>query len=128
MAKVYLLYLILALHVAGLVSRAYWTVPYYDKPLHLLGGFWLAMMASYLVERTAGRNFFRDHHRLRFLFLIGFVMTVGFVWEGYEFFADNFIFHRAVSQLSVADTMSDLFSDFLGAIAYAVFFRKAKLD
>ena len=59
-------------------------------------------------------------------------MTVGFLWEGYEFLADTFILHKHFIQDGAADTMGDLLADFFGALAYSSFFlfyiRKTKIS
>lgn len=118
MTRAILLYLILGLHLAGIFFRLYWTIPNYDTFTHLLGGFWVAMMAAYVVDRYA------SHVKLtgivRALFLIGIAAAVGIGWEWYEFLADTFIFHRHWIQDTVADTMFDLGADVVGAAAYAL--------
>ena len=49
-------------------------------------------------------------------------MIIGFGWEMQEFLIDTFIFHKTlVTQISVANTMTDLLADFLGGVGYAVF-------
>ena len=121
MSKVILLYLILFLHIAGVVFRWYWLIPHYDTAMHFLGGFWVAMMALYLTERIHDKSVLEHTPVLKFFLLIGVAMTIGFLWEGYEFLADTFILHKRFIQGSVADTMSDLLADFLGALVYAVF-------
>lgn len=121
MFKPILLYLILFLHLAGIFFRWYWIIPNYDSALHFLGGFWVAMMTLYLIERIYGEEVLRWAPVLKFFLLIGGAMFIGLLWEGYEFLADTFILRRHFIQESMADTMGDLLADFLGAVVYGVF-------
>ena len=124
MYQVILLYLILILHILGNVLGWYYTVPHFDILMHFLGGFWIAMVSSYLLKKYA-KDFSRQHKLIEILFLIGITMTIGFVWELYEFLADNFIFNRVLlMQQSALDIMTDLTADFTGALVYSLFRRR----
>ncbi len=65
---------------------------------------------------------------LQAIFVVGFVMIIGVAWEWYEFLFDHFagtiVQKLGVAQPSLADTMDDLFNDFIGAIVAWVFWRK----
>ena len=120
MFKVFLLYLILALHLSGIVFRLYWSVPHYDTLMHFLGGFWVAMMTNYLLQKRKN-NVFKNDFFLKIIFIVGAVMIVGFFWELQEFFIDQFIFHKVlITQESITDTMTDLTADFMGAVSYFI--------
>jgi uncharacterized membrane protein YjdF len=120
MFKVFLLYLILALHLSGIVFRLYWSVPHYDTLMHFLGGFWVAMMTNYLLQKRKN-NVFKNDFFLKIIFIVGAVMIVGFFWELQEFFIDQFIFHKVlITQESITDTMTDLTADFMGAVSYLI--------
>ena len=112
MLKVVLLYLILFLHLAGLVFRWYWHIPNYDTFIHFLGGFWVAMITTWLLDRWINKS------HARILLIIGITMAVGLSWEGYEFLADTFILKRHFIQDSLLDTTIDLIADFFGGLAY----------
>lgn len=121
MSKVFILYLILVLHFIGLLFRWYWLIPNYDTVLHFLGGFWVAMMIKYLMEKYFKKSFFNNNFLKHILLIIGLTMVIGLGWEGYEFLADKFIFHKNITQESRADTMIDLSADFFGALVYVFF-------
>ena len=93
-----------------------WYLTHYslDMAMHFAAGAWTAAFGAY---------FFFSFGRLRAsygvweaLALIGFVALVGVLWEFHEYVFDLFITDPArIMQTSVADTMSDLFFDLLGA-------------
>jgi uncharacterized membrane protein YjdF len=120
MFKVFLLDLILALHLSDIVFRLYRSVPHYDTLMHFLGGFWVAMMTNYLLQKRKN-NVFKNDFFLKIIFIVGAVMIVGFFWELQEFFIDQFIFHKVlITQESITDTMTDLTADFMGAVSYLI--------
>ena len=121
MSRLILLYAILILHLAGIYGRFYWTVPYYDILLHFLGGFWLALMAAYLLDRYVKKNFFQNHKFTEIIFLVGVTMIIGFWWEVYELLSDLYVFDKPnLLQGGVMDMLGDLTADFFGAIVYAI--------
>lgn len=120
MYQVLLLYLILILHILGNVLGWYYTIPYFDTLMHFLGGFWIAMISAYLIKKYA-KDLFEQHRLMEIIFLIGITMTIGFVWEFYEFLADTFIFNEIfLMRQSATDTITDLTADFFGVLAYSL--------
>lgn len=92
--------------------------------MHFLGGFWIAMVSSYLLKKYA-KDFFKQNRLIEILFLIGVTMIIGFGWELYEFLADNFIFNKIlIMQQSITDIMTDLTADFFGALVYSLIKKK----
>lgn len=78
-------------------------------------------MVNYLLQKRKG-DVFKNNRFLKFIFIVGSVLIVGFLWEAQEFLIDTFIFHKTlVVQTSVADTMTDLLADLAGAIGFAIF-------
>lgn len=129
MAKIIVIYLIVILHAAGVIGRLYWTIPYYDKPVHFLGGIWVAMMAAYLLDTYVSKDIFKHHRYTGMVFVVGVTMIVGFGWEFYELLMDLYFFHRPIIfQAGVIDSLTDMLADFFGAVAYAlVRFKKFNL-
>jgi hypothetical protein len=84
---------------------------------HFFGGLttaWSALMVY---------NFYQKKFKLKirpqflfYLFLISLVALAGILWEVYEYIHD--CFSSVVFQPSLADTMSDLAADLLGAIVF----------
>lgn len=64
--------------------------------------------------------------------ILGFVALGGLGWEFYEFLCDKFIAQNGfmeTSQISLIDTMTDLFFDLVGGFAVALtFLYKFKKD
>ena len=87
--------------------------------MHLLGGFWIAMVSVFFLKKYA-KDLFSRHKFIEILFLIGVTMIVGFGWEFYEFLADTFVFHHSWLQANSLDTITDLTADFFGALIYAL--------
>ena len=100
----------------------------YDNFMHFLGGVSVGMFA------LAIRTFIGKNYRATgipwwydFLFVVGFVMIIGVVWECYEFIQDQTIAHSlhwASVQSSVRDTLGDLIWDGIGALTSFYIFRK----
>ena len=112
----------LAFSLAGIVVVHYlffftdWYQSYYvlDMAMHASAGAWLGVFGLYFF-------FTRGHiSAARFVYVavvvLGFVVLVGVLWEFHEFVSDLLITDQSrIMQTSVADTMSDLFFDLLGA-------------
>ncbi len=94
----------------------YWTLRWFDIPMHLLGGMWAATMAMWALTR-------RVHNyspRSQVFFVLFFVLVVGIVWELFEalflgiYTEPGYLF----------DTAQDLLSDLCGgAIGYLLALR-----
>lgn len=91
-------------------------IPFFDVPMHALGGFtaaWTGLLLYNLVrEQYAGVII--APRALLYVYLIGFAAVVGIAWEWYEFLHDVFL--NSAMQPSIADTMADFFFDIVGAI------------
>lgn len=119
-ALLVLLLVIGAAHYAGLINRWYWSVSWYDIPLHILGGLWIGLLFFYLFEArfqfvSPGRTL-RDYVLLFFL-VLGFVSFFGILWEFFEYFGDVFLLAKgraAILQEGLKDTLGDFLSDLLG--------------
>ncbi len=118
-----LLTFILVVHIFASIYYWYWTYPWFDMPMHFLGGFWLAMLFFYFKPGFEFRNpkFNKlPKYIITAIIILGFVALVGVIWEFFEFFCDVFIAAKGyieVSQRGVGDTMGDLFFDLLGGLA-----------
>ena len=107
-------------HYAGLINRWYWSVFWYDIPLHILGGLWIGLLFFYLFEArfrflSLGRTL-KDYIFLFFL-VLGFVSFFGILWEFFEYFGDVFFVKKgyaAILQEGIADTLGDFLNDLLG--------------
>lgn len=85
----------------------------FDKVFHTLGGVVIAY-AIYVFCTTYGLSWWRGLPRYaQFAIILAGVMSVGVIWEWYEFAHDFFL--QTHYQPSNADTMGDLLYDTLGA-------------
>lgn len=108
----------------------FYSVPYWDKGLHLISG---ALLAGFALSTFGGLipNEGIKHIPPFFisLYSTAFAVFCGVLWEFYEFTCDSFGMnlqrymkngHMLVGRAALMDTMSDLFADFIGALIFAV--------
>src|SRR3989344_2396518 len=87
---------ILVVHISSMA--ALWDRVYYwiDNPLHLAGGFWVAALTLYFLERYKGGELLKKH-----------------------LYGKQFI----VTQPSVEDTIKDLVNDLLGGLLALLYYE-----
>ncbi|MBX4198422.1 hypothetical protein KW782_03755 [Candidatus Parcubacteria bacterium] len=111
-----LIVLLAALYTLGLYFQLYWRLTWYDRMLHLLGGFWVGFVASGFIffDRFVSR-------RLSRAIVVGIVsaIIVGTVWELFELIVG---FTALIDPTYAADTMSDFICDIIGGIAGACYY------
>lgn len=103
-------------HFAAIWNSWYFTYPWIDIPLHLIGGAFAAVLFYWLL----GADINALSYRMQFVLVLSFVTFIGVLWEFFEFLSDVFISSRGyayVAQASSADTMGDLFFDLLGGFS-----------
>lgn len=106
--------LTLFLHLVSLKFFLYWTIWWFDIPLHFLGGFLIGLIAiSFL--KIINRNTFVTFNL--FFLTIFAVMIVGLVWELWEIFIG---FTDVLKDKG--DTILDLIMDFLGGIFSVLYY------
>lgn len=121
--------LILLLYIVGLVFDLFYITPWYDIPMHLLGGFWVglifAVSLGYFFDND---NIFQNHvERLKVITLIAaFSCLVGVFWEFFEF-GLNYL-SLISQQQGLADTLGDLFMDIIGGAAAGFLLLFARKD
>ncbi|RMD58440.1 hypothetical protein D6825_00885 [Candidatus Woesearchaeota archaeon] len=93
-----------------------------DEFLHFFGGMAVAISASLLLRRAHALGLYSADRRISIFFVVCFVALVAVVWEWHEFVRD-FLFSQN-SQLSMFDTMKDLFLGVLGACIISPFVVK----
>lgn len=98
-----------------------------DNLSHFLGGFVMGMLAVALDHRAAVRDGAKNlPFWFHLLFVVGFVMLVGVLWEFHEFILDHTLslwYHLGANQPSLTDTMLDLWMDMIGSVAAFFVFR-----
>ena len=116
----------------GEVKRFYIDVPHWDDLLHFSSGI---MLCSFIVTVLPFSKIFRSENSLSIVLLltiaVSFSLTVGILWEIYEFAVDHFFdLNMQKYRLStgeplqghsaVFDTMKDIIIDLLGALTSAI--------
>lgn len=111
------------LHIILISFGVYQRLPWFDIPMHFLGGLAISYSSVLFFRYFKEKGFFSINRT--FLFVLIIVSTVSFVavlWEFFEFFLHLFV---SVSfQPSVADTMKDLFIGMLGGLVWGILWRK----
>jgi len=92
----------------------YSSLPWFDMPMHFLGGMWLGLAFIWLLPPN-------QSSRISILKIILGVLTIGLLWEVYEVLVDG-----AFSQkpFDLFDTVSDLFFDLAGGMTAVFYFFK----
>lgn len=128
--------LVFVLHAAGVLQGLYGAWPWYDIPMHFLGGYamailgldiWYAFVHRYEVEGK-GALAGGVPGVVMFVAVLGFVALVSIGWEWFEFLvdqlADGIRLEYGIAQASVKDTMGDFVMDLIGGtLGYALFYR-----
>jgi hypothetical protein len=113
--------LLALVHFLAIEFYLYWTYLWLDMPMHLLGGFCVALGVSIL-------SLFRIHlpphfQTLRWYVIV--VLVVGIAWEIFEYVNGISLVE---GEVFVIDTVIDLTLDVLGGVlGYAIFVRTNNL-
>ncbi len=117
--------------VGGTIFGLYNMIAVYDIILHTASGLLLAGFGLYLFRVLNKTN--TENIILVVLFIIGFAVTCGVIWEVWEFWTDELLLlnsqrHTTLDGVALLgheallDTMYDLMSDFVGAVIFAVIY------
>jgi VanZ family protein len=109
-----LVFSIFVLNYLAMEFHWYSSVWYFDMSMHFLGGLWLGLISIYLfsLENTS------FHSILKIFFM---VLFIGIGWEIFEILIDKFITQNS---FNFADTISDLFFDFIGGFFALLYLLK----
>ena len=109
--------LILFILVLNLLAfRFYWyfSIWWFDMPMHILGGFWVGLVFIWFLKP-------KDLSFNAVLKIILGALFIGLLWEVFEIFAYNFI---TQTPFNVLDTLSDLCFDLAGAGLSVFYFAR----
>lgn len=109
---------------AAMYYNLYIKLWWYDIPMHILGGIWVALMFFYwFYERNEilkKENGFLNN----IIFALGFVALFGTFWELYEYSFDTFFTDLHLQTLS--DTLKDLVDDLMGGLLASIYYLLKK--
>jgi hypothetical protein len=111
--------LIGVLQLLGVRENLFYMIPWYDWPMHFLGGFWIG-----LIFAVCSVSFFQTRSSsVRVSVILIGTITVGVLWEFFELYLGI----TALSDLGYHfDTFHDLLMDALGGITAAYLSVAAK--
>ena len=95
----------------------YYTIWWFDIPMHFLGGVFLGLVFGYVLLRHGIKNFSQK----TFFYGILAIFIVGILWEIFEFNIDTFITFR---DQNIIDTLSDICFDLAGGLFALQYLKK----
>ncbi len=90
----------------------YYSISYFDMPMHFLGGLWVGFFFIYVLSTKTQPSFLK---------IILWVLLIGLAWELFEFVVKNNI---GGAPFDTLDTLSDLFLDVVGGLIAFFLCRK----
>ena len=118
---------ILTLHILGIGLDLYHIIWWYDIPMHILGGAWIAFV---FVNLFCKKWRVVDYSRNKLMVLVailGSVALAGVFWEFYEYLSDVYLLKihplfYAPNHLILPDTLKDLLNDIIGGLGTSLVF------
>lgn len=114
-----LLILSLLLNTGGWVWDAYDTIWFYDELAHFFTLFVMTLSIGHIILTTFTKVFVQ-HRYFILLTILSFGLSIGALWEIWEWIADFFVSKEVMSGLN--DTILDLIWDSAGALLATFFF------
>ena len=100
------------LHKIALSFSLYWTVLWFDIPMHFMGGALMALITLFIIYDSKFFNFSVKKPIVVFVVALGITIIIGLSWELWELYMGfTNIYEDQV------DTAADLINDILGASA-----------
>jgi hypothetical protein len=115
----FLIFFIWLVHT--LANTFYWysAIWWFDIPMHILGGMFLAFAAGALFFKVLLPLDFKE----RIVIILLFVLIAGLGWELFEYFVQNFI--KGDQLASFPDSVKDMMMDLFGGIVASYFVLRA---
>lgn len=108
-----LLAVIVGINVVAYTLHLYFYIWWLDIVVHTLSGFWVGAFMTTVIVRSLAPVVLSSHRWIIFWAALGVTMTIGVVWEMFEFSFDQFV---RFAPHEMGDTFSDLLCDLLGGI------------
>lgn len=122
LAKILISLILFLLLIQILATKFFWyySMWYFDMPMHFLGGLWSGLFLIWLLSYKDLSN--EPKVKLIFKILFG-VLLIGIGWEVFEFSANNF-FARDLFVANPLDSISDIFFDLSGGVVAILYYLK----
>lgn len=114
---VFLMFFIFIAHLFAQKFYWYYSIWYFDMPMHLLGGF---LSGLFLIWVLSYKNISQPSSLKFILKIILGVLFIGILWEMFEFLVNNYVV-KNLFLINNLDSLSDLFFDLSGG-AMAIFY------
>ena len=111
--------LVAGLHYLALTFYLYWSIWWFDIPMHLIGGLVIALIAMFLYYTSGYFDFPKEHMGSVLAMTLGTVLLVGLIWELWELFMG---FSDVIEDKT--DTVIDLIMDILGGTIAFIYAKK----
>ena len=110
--EIIILLFIYAAEIMGEIGAYYVTFPYWDTVLHTLNGFLCAAIGFSLLDILNRHSEARFHLSPLYLAIVAFCfsMTIGVLWEFFEFSMDR-LFHMDMQKDTIVHTISSVMLD-----------------
>ena len=105
---------IFAINYVSMKFYWYFSIWYFDMPMHLLGGFWVGLASIYIFS-------LKEFNFKFILKVLICVLLIGFFWEIFEILVDKSI---TQDSFNILDTTSDMFFDLAGGGLSIIYFFK----
>lgn len=129
--NIFLIIFLYAAIILGEFRRFYFYVPGWDKMLHTISGAFLAALSFSVISMLNGYDIIKMNPFLVAIFTFCFAMTLGILWELYEYIWDTFANLNMqkyadaqgvpfVGKEALKDTMGDVIVDGIGAMTMSI--------
>ena len=111
--------LVLVLHLFLLFFDVYSALPWFDMPIHFIGGVSVSMTYFFILKYLQKENYLKINGLIRIIFVFALVSLTAVFWEFFEFSAEYLTGFNL--QGSLNDTMVDLFLGLFGGLLAVIF-------
>lgn len=116
---VFPLFVLIVYLILMIFLKIYLIFPWYDIPIHIVGGASLAVTYFLILQFSQKENYLKMNGFFRVLFIFALVSLTAVFWELFEFSVSYLV--GWISQGNLEDTMADLFFGMLGGLFTAIF-------
>ncbi len=120
-ATVFLIFFIWGVNTIADAAHLYYLLWWFDIPMHMLGGLWVALTALVIYYHTPWVR--RKDRSTSFVvaYALATTMVIGLLWEVFEFSVEHLV---KLNDNGLLDTLKDLVDDLIGASVASIIFIK----